>query len=67
MCNLSVVQTLYNKVKITIGVDNIFNYIPKTLGSGVTMFNIPATSGAKGYIQLEFLVDDIVNSLKRKI
>jgi putative tonB-dependent outer membrane receptor protein len=53
-------------VKVTLGVDNIFNYVPHTLGSGITMFNVPATSGAKGYVQVEFLVDDIVKSLKRK-
>ena len=66
LCNLAVVQTFYNKVKVTLGVDNIFNYVPHTLGSGITMFNVPATSGAKGYVQVEFLVDDIVKSLKRK-
>ena len=66
LCNLAVVQTFYNKVKVTLGVDNIFNYVPHTLGSGITMFNVPATCGARGYMQLEFLVDDIVKSLKRK-
>ena len=65
-CNLAVVQTLYNKVKVTVGVDNLFNYVPHTLGSGITMFNVPATCGAKGYVQLEFLVEDIVKALKRK-
>lgn len=66
ICNLAVVQTFYNKVKVTLGINNIFNYIPHTLGSGITMFNVPATCGARGYIQMEFLVDDIVKSLKRK-
>lgn len=66
LCNLAVVQTLYNKVKVTVGVNNIFNYVPHTLGSGITMFNVPATCGARGYVQLEFLVEDIVKSLKRK-
>lgn len=66
LCNLAVVQTFYNKVKVTLGVDNLFNYVPHTLGSGITMFNVPATCGAKGYVQVEFLVDDIVKSLKRK-
>lgn len=66
LCNLSVVQTFYNKVKLTIGVDNIFNYVPQTLGSGVTMFNVPATCGARGYVQVEFLVEDILKSLKHK-
>ena len=66
LCNLAVAQTLYNKVKLTVGVDNIFNYVPHTLGSGVTMFNVPATCGARGYVQVEFLVEDILKSLKHK-
>lgn len=66
LCNLAVVQTFYNKVKLTIGADNIFNYVPHTLGSGVTMFNVPATCGARGYVQVEFLVEDILKSLKHK-
>lgn len=66
LCNLSFVQTLYNKVKITIGVDNLLNYVPKTLGSGITLFNVPATCGARGYLQVEMLIDDIVKSIKRK-
>ena len=66
LCNLSVVQTFYNKDKLTVGVDNIFNYVPHTLGSGVTMFNVPATCGARGYVQVEFLVEDILKSLKHK-
>ena len=32
LCNLSVSQTFWNKVKLTLGMDNLFNYIPKTLG-----------------------------------
>ena len=51
LCNLSVSQTFYNKVKLTLGVDNIFNYVPKTLGSGITMFNVPATPGTRGWVQ----------------
>lgn len=66
LCNLAVVQTFYNKVKLTVGVDNIFNYVPHTLGTGVTMFNVPATCGARGYVQVEFLVEDILKSLKHK-
>mgnify|MGYP000915688585 FL=1 len=66
LCNLSFVQTLYNKVKITIGVDNLLNYVPKTLGSGVTLFNVPATCGARGCLQVEMLIDDIVKSIKRR-
>ena len=66
LCNLAVVQTFYNKVKVTLGVDNLFNYVPHTLGSGITMFNVPATCGTRGYIQVEFLVDDIIKTLKHK-
>ncbi len=66
LCNLSVSQIFYNKVKLSIGVDNIFNYVPKTLGSGITMFNVPATTGARGWVQVEFLLDNLINSLKRK-
>lgn len=29
LCNLSVSQTFWNKVKLTLGVDNLFNYVPK--------------------------------------
>ena len=66
LCNLSVSQTFYNKVKLTLGVDNIFNYVPKTLGSGITMFNVPATPGTRGWVQLEFMLDDVINSLRKK-
>ena len=66
LCNLAIVQTFYNKVKVTLGVDNLFNYVPHTLGSGITMFNVPATCGTRGYIQVEFLVDDIIKTLKHK-
>ena len=66
LCNLSVSQTFWNKVKLTLGMDNLFNYIPKTLGSGITMFNVPATAGARGWGQVEFMLDDVINSLKKK-
>ena len=66
LCNLALGQTFYNKVKVTLGVDNLFNYVPHTLGSGITMFNVPATCGARGYVQVEFLMDEIVKSLKHK-
>lgn len=51
LCNLSVSQTFWNKVKLTLGMDNLFNYVPKTLGSGITMFNVPATAGARGWVR----------------
>lgn len=66
MCNLNVTQNFYNKVKLTLGVENIFNYKPKTLGSGLTAFNIPATAGAKGYVQLEFKIDELIKMFKKK-
>ncbi|MCE8754563.1 TonB-dependent receptor [Bacteroides fragilis] len=66
LCNLSVSQTFWNKVKLTLGMDNLFNYVPKTLGSGITMFNVPATVGARGWVQVEFMLDDVINSLKKK-
>ena len=66
LCNLSVSQTFGNKVKLTLGMDNLFNYVPKTLGSGITMFNVPATAGARGWVQVEFMLDDVINSLKKK-
>lgn len=66
LCNLSVSQTFWNKVRLTLGMDNLFNYVPKTLGSGITMFNVPATAGARGWVQVEFMLDDVINSLKKK-
>ena len=66
LCNLSVSQNFWNKVKLTLGMDNLFNYVPKTLGSGITMFNVPATAGARGWVQVEFMLDDVINSLKKK-
>lgn len=66
LCNVSVLQTFWNKMKLTLGVDNVFNYKPKTLGSGVTLFNVPATAGFRGYVQVEFMLGDIIKSLKKK-
>ncbi|MDR0768320.1 MAG: TonB-dependent receptor [Dysgonamonadaceae bacterium] len=50
LCNLTLSQTFY-KLKITAGINNLFNYKPATLGSGLTAFSVPATAGARGYIQ----------------
>ncbi|MDR1341079.1 MAG: TonB-dependent receptor [Prevotellaceae bacterium] len=66
LCNVFVSQTFFEKAKITLGVNNIFNYRPETLGSGLTAFNIPATAGARCYVQLELTVDRIINFIKRK-
>ncbi len=65
-CNLSVSQTFCNKVKLTLGVDNLFDYVPETLGSGITMFNVPATPGARGHVQVEFMLEDVINAIKKK-
>jgi outer membrane receptor for ferrienterochelin and colicin len=63
LCNIFVSQTFFEKTKITLGVNNIFNYKPKTLGSGLTAFNIPATAGARCYVQVE-LIDKMINAIK---
>ena len=34
LCNLSVSQTFWNKVKLTLGMDNLFNYVLKHLAQG---------------------------------
>lgn len=54
LCNLNVNQKFWNRLKVSVGIDNIFDYQPSTLGSGVTMFNIPATPGARAHLQLEY-------------
>lgn len=55
ICNLNVTQTFRDKFKVSIGVNNLFDYVPQTLGAGITMFNIPATAGARAFVQLEYL------------
>lgn len=64
LCNINLNQTFFNKYKLSIGVDNLFNYTPETLGSGVTMFNIPATPGRRFHVQLEVNIDDITQFFK---
>lgn len=64
LCNISVNQTFFNSAKLTVGVNNVFDYVPKTLGSGITMFNVPATPGARAFVQLEILVEEIVKHIK---
>jgi len=61
MCNLSVTQKFKNCVELTIGADNFLNYKPKILGSGVTMFNIPATAGRRFFVQMDLTLDRIKN------
>jgi outer membrane receptor for ferrienterochelin and colicin len=66
LCNLTLSQTFRNVVKVTAGINNLFNYKPETLGSGLTAFNIPATAGVRGYVQAEFKVDEIIKVLKKE-
>lgn len=66
LCNMSVAQTFYDKMRLTLGVDNLLNYKPKMLGAGITMFNIPATTGTRMYVQLELDIDKIIKSKKKK-
>jgi outer membrane receptor for ferrienterochelin and colicin len=56
LCNLTLSQTFRNAVKLTAGINNLFNYRPETLGSGLTAFNIPATAGIRGYVQVEITI-----------
>ena len=58
LCNVTLAQTFGDKLKVTLGIDNIFNYKPETLGSGLTVFSIPSTAGARGFIQIEFRIDN---------
>ena len=51
--NFNVQQHFLKHYKLNIGVNNVFNYVPSTLGSGVTMFNIPATAGRRWFAQVE--------------
>lgn len=66
LCNISVSQTFFNFLKLSTGVDNLFNYTPKTLGSGITMFNVPATPGARPHVQLEILIDQLIRSARNR-
>lgn len=66
LCNLNVTQEFWNKYKLSVGVDNVFNYKPSVLGSGVTMFNIPATAGARMYVQLSIDIKDVMDAFSQK-
>lgn len=57
MFNLSTTHSFNNRFKLTVGCDNIFNYQPETIGSGITVFSIAATPGARGYVQFEVSFD----------
>lgn len=56
LCNVTLSQTFRNRIKVTAGINNLFNYKPETLGSGLTAFSIPATAGMRGYVQVEFSI-----------
>ena len=53
ICDLSLSQLFWDRYKLTLGVDNLFDYIPGTIGSGLTAFNVPATPGARAWLQFE--------------
>ncbi|MCH4216932.1 MAG: TonB-dependent receptor [Prevotella sp.] len=57
LCNLNVLQNFGSYLKVYAGVNNLFNYKPKTLGSGLTAFSVPATAGARVYVQMEVKLD----------
>ena len=57
LCNLNVLQDFGRYLKVSAGVNNLFNYKPKTLGSGLTAFSVPATAGARFYVQMEVKLD----------
>ncbi|MCA4807016.1 TonB-dependent receptor plug domain-containing protein [Myroides odoratimimus] len=54
MSNLVLNQTFYQNYKLTLGIDNLFNYKPSLLGAGVSMFNIPATPGRRVFVQFQY-------------
>ncbi len=64
MCNLSITQKFYNSIKLTVGIDNFLNYKPKTLGAGITMFNVAATPGRRYFIQMNFTLENLKNIFK---
>lgn len=55
--DLSVMQVFGERFKLTLGVDNLFDYIPKTIGSGLTAFSVPATPGRRLYLQVVASLD----------
>lgn len=57
LCNLNVAQTFSDKYRLSVGVNNLLNYKPKTLGSGLTTFSVPAEAGARLYVQFEVKID----------
>lgn len=66
LCNITISQTFCEKVRLVIGVDNIFNYKPEITGAGLTAFNVPATAGTRAHIQLELKADKLINMIKKK-
>ena len=58
--DLSVTQVFFDKVKVTLGVDNLTDYIPSTIGSGLTAFNVPATPGRRFFVQIETSIDRLL-------
>ena len=58
--DLSVTQVFYDKIKVTLGVDNLTDYIPSTIGSGLSAFNVPATAGRRLFVQIETSIDRLL-------
>lgn len=50
--NFNAQVSLGRHVGVGVGVENFANYRPRTLGSGVTLFNVPATPGARFHAQI---------------
>jgi outer membrane receptor for ferrienterochelin and colicin len=65
LCNVTLAQTFWQRFKVTCGIDNIFNYKPETLGSGLTAFSVPATAGARCHVQIEFKIDKLTKGQKK--
>ena len=57
LCNLNVAQTFKDRYRLSVGVNNLLNYKPKTLGSGLTTFSVPAEAGVRLYVQFEVKID----------
>lgn len=48
-------HTFDEKYKISLGINNLSNYVPETLGSGITMFNVPSTPGRRAFVKCEIM------------
>lgn len=62
LLNLALNQTFYGCARVALGVNNLLNYKPSTLGSGVTIFSIPATPGIRFHLQIELQIDSLIQA-----